>query len=347
MVKKVLLMAVCVSFAFMFTISSDISVFAAGKAIEITVGDPNPGQSTVAQAWDAWGKWIEEQGNGKIKVNIHHGGVLLKGAETYRGTQQRIVDAAHYVVNNQDGFVLNTVMALPFMGLPDQQKSGRIYKALLEKFPEMRAEWKKVKIMGMMFMPPTFIHTTKKPIKTPKDLKGLKMHGAEAVLVQSMAAFGATAVNIGIEDMYISAERGLIDGVMNHFPVLAVFGVLEILPYHTIFGDGGINMTPMTNIMNADRYNGLPPDIKKIFDEGMDVWADKMWEFDQIMQKGALKTCEEGNHTFINLTPEQIAEWRNLVKGPIHDKWIAGAESQGLPGKAVYEEALRLIAENR
>ena len=317
--------------------------FAADTVIELTVNDHNPAVSTVAKAWDYWGKWVEDKSGGRLKMTIHHGGALLKGNEAYRGVQKGIVDIAHYVIDRKDGFELNTVTALPFMGLPAQTKAGYMYLELLGMFPEMQAEWKDVKIIGEMMMPPSHIHTVKKIVKAPQDLKGMKIFTPEAAVSESVAAMGATPLHIDIADMYMSVDRGLVDGLMLHFPVMFVFGVLELTPYHTVFGDGGINMTPMFNIMNTDKFNSLPPDLQKIIVESGPVWADKQLELDAGLQKVALDKCKGLDQTFTYLTPEQIAEWRTLVKGPVHDKWIKQAESQGLPGKAVYEETLQLI----
>jgi hypothetical protein len=62
------------------------------------------------------------------------------------------------------------------------------------------------------------------------------------------------------------------------------------------------------------------------------------------MQGMTIKFCKDRNHTFTELTPQEIKVWYDLVKKPIHDRWIAEAEAKGLPGRAVYNETLRLIA---
>jgi hypothetical protein len=43
-------------------------------------------------------------------------------------------------------------------------------------------------------------------------------------------------------------------------------------------------------------------------------------------------------------TPEEMQLWRQAVK-PVHQKWIADNEAKGLPAKAIYQEAKRLIKE--
>lgn len=315
---------------------------ASAKVIELTVNDHNPGVSTVSKAWDDWGKWLEDHSDGKVKVTIHHGGALLKGDEAYRGVQTGIAANAHYVLNAAEGFGLNAVMTLPFMNWPDQLHTANIYKGLLQKYPKMVAEWQGVIPLGIIMMPPTHIHTAKKAVKTPADLKGLKLHGAEVALIQVMGASGATPVQLDIADMYMSLDRGLIDGVMNHFPVLGVFGVLKLMPNHTIFGEGGMNMTPMFNIMNAEVYNKLPADVQKVVKESGKIWEERQLHWDGISMKQAMDSCK--GHNFVKLTPDEIKVWYDLVKGPIHDKWIKENEKNG--AKAIYEDALAQAAKS-
>jgi TRAP-type C4-dicarboxylate transport system substrate-binding protein len=317
------------------------------KVIELTVNDHNPEMAPPGQATKHWAAKVEELSGGKVKVNVHFGGALLKGDEAYRGVQKGVADAAHYTLDKRDGFLLNTIMALPFMGWPSQKETGKMYMDLLEKFSAMKGEWENVKITGVMMMPPTHIHTVDKVIKTPADLKGMKFHGAEAALVKSLDVAGATAVQMDIADMYMSLDRGLLQGVMNHIPVLQVFGVLKLLKYHTMFGDGGMNMTPMFMIMNADKFNSLPPEAQKAVMGAGQAWSEKFLVLDAGFQKKCLSDAQAMNHTFTYLTPEEIKVWYNLIKEPVHDKWIQEAEAKGLPGKAVYDAALKMLEDHK
>jgi len=327
---------------FLMVMSSFVSP-AISQVIELTVNDHNPPPSTIAKSWDAWGKWVEEQSKGRLKVTIHHGGSLLAEKEAYRGTKTGVVDMAHYVIDRREGFLLSTVTTLPFLGMPAQLEAGKLWMELLGKFPEMAKEWEGIKIIGLFMMPPTHVHNKKKEIKTPADLKGMKIHGAEYALVQTMHAAGASPIQLDITEMYTGLERGILDGVMNHFPVCFIFRVLELTPYHTIFGDGGINMTPMFAIMNPKKFNSLPPDLQKLLEDSGKVWTEEMARLDFPLQKTAVDFCKGKNHTITYLTPQQIRVWYDLVKQPIHDQWIKDAEAKGLPAKAVYNETLKLV----
>ena len=335
-------MAVGMCLILMLAMLVSVPAFAQEKVIQLTINDHNPPMSPPGQAMDHWAKEVEKLCKGRVKLNVHHGGALLKGDEVYRGVQTGVADAGHYVVDRQQGFILNTVIALPFMDWPGQVETGQIYMDL-QDIPEVAGEWKDVTLIGVMMMPPTHIHNNKKVVKTPADLKGLKLHGAEVAHVRAMAAAGATPIELDIADMFMGLDRGLIDGVMNHFPVLKVFGVLELMQYHTIFGDGGMNMNPMMVIMNNKKLKSLPPDIQKIIVDSGHIWSDKFYEGDFAFQKISVDECKNWNHTFTYLTPKEIKAWYKLVKGPVHDKWIEETEAKGLPGKAVYKKTLKLI----
>ena len=109
-----------------------------------------------------------------------------------------------------------------------------------------------------------------------------------------------------------------------------------------MFGDGGINVTPMFVIMNTEVLESLPNDLEQIIMDSGTIWFDKFRELDDRDKLGAQQFVEENNHTLTLLTPAEIEVWYNLVKGPVHDAWIADCEAKGRPGQAVYDAALQL-----
>jgi TRAP-type C4-dicarboxylate transport system substrate-binding protein len=317
--------------------------FAVAKVIKLTVNDHNPPFAPPAKAIAAYAAAVNKAGAGKVELTVHHGGALLSGEEAYRGVQTGVCDIAHYAIDTREGFHLNLVVALPFMGMPGQHEAEDIYWDLMKYSKAMRDEWKGVTILSMMMMPPTHVHMAKKVVVTPDDLKGEKIMGAETMLNASMEAAGATPVHLGIGDMAPSVQTGLIDGIMNHFPVLDVFGALELTKAHTVFGEGGINVTPMYIVMNTKVLNGLPADVQKILKDNAHVWYDVFREMDTGHIMHTQKLVKDWGHKMTYLTPEQVKVWYDLVKGPVHDKWIKEGQDMGRPAQKVYNKALQLI----
>lgn len=319
---------------------------ASEKVYELTFNNHSAATSSVAKGWEYWADWVGKRSDGRLKITFIHGGALLSGNAVFRGVQTGIADGGQYILDREDGFLLNLVTTLPFMGLPDEREAARIYWKLLKMFPEMEAEWRDIKLFGTLtMMPPSQLHTTKKVVKTPADMKSLKIMAAEYMTAEAVNLSGGTAVELDIGDMAPSLNTRLIEGVINHFPACGAFGGLEMLKTHTIFGAGGINMTPKLMIMNDKSFNRLPANLQEILFESGPIASEKQLELQNAFLSKCLNDSKKWGHTFTNLPPEEIKKWYNLVKEPIHNKWIADCEAKGLPGQEVYNEALRLIKE--
>jgi TRAP-type transport system periplasmic protein len=321
------------------------SQFAVAKTFKLTHNNHMPPFSPPGQASEYWAKKLNEMSGGRLEVTVYPGGSLLSGEETYRGVQSSVCNSSFYVVDSREGFKLNLIMGLPFMGWPPEQKATQVYKQLLDESKAMQDEWKGVTPIGIAMMQSTSINTTKKAVRVPADLKGMKIMGVEFMLNATMQAAGATPVQLDVGEMATSINTGLIDGIMNHMPAINVFGALELTKYHTIFGESGMNVTPAYLIINTSVLNRLPSDLKKIVIDSGKIWEDKFIELSLQDTARANDVATKQGHTIINLNPEEIKVWYDLVKGPVHEAWLKDAENAGLPGREIYNRALNLAKE--
>lgn len=310
--------------------------------------DHTPPVTPPARAAVQWQELIKRKTGGKVEFVNTFGGGLLQEQEIFRGVESGIADIAWYPVNPRDGFVLNTIFLLPFMEWPSRQKALEIYEKLLSEFPAMRDEWKNVKVLSISFMLPTHFHMAiDKILKRPVDIQKLKI-ATTGEHTHIIKALGATPVEIPIGDWYTALERKVVDGCLNHFGVAYTFRFLELLKTHTVFGEGGINITPVRMLMNLNTWKKLPRDIQAVFDdpEVRRFWTFTMWEIEEKETlDAAIEFCKKNNHVLYYLSPEEIAVWRNAVKKQIHDRWIKDAEGKGLPAAKIYSETVRLVSE--
>jgi len=314
---------------------------------ELVVNDHNPVSTGPAQSTIFWAKQIESVSGGRLKLTVYTDGYLLNGEEAFRGVKTGVCDITVYVMDKREGFTLNTVMSLPFMGWPEMAKTRLINMQLLQEFPAMQAEWEGVTILATKMNPPTHLHTSGKIVKTPADMQGLKLFCAEDALITIAKTAGAIPVDVDITEMTALLERELMEGVINHFPVCYIFKALDYLPYHTVFSDGGINMTQECLIMNNKRLDSLPSDLQALLLNSGDIWNNKFAEYDAADMEKALQFCKDRNHTFTRLTSEELIEWQNLIKVPIYDEWLKAANAKGQPAQAVFDRARELAAQSQ
>ncbi len=318
--------------------------FAKGpKPIELSFSHTIPEVVPIAKVYQKWAEMLGERSGGRVKINFYWGESLLKASEFYRGVQTGQSDIAYYVIGLDYGLMpLNMFTKLGFMGYPSMEAGTEIYRKIREKFPEVREEFKGVKVLSPRMAPGYHLSFTKKQARVPADIKGMKIISSGGTLAKEMVSMGAASIDVKVGDMYMSLERGMAEGICAHFPVLHAFGVLGLVPYHTLF-EGGAGTSIDLLLMNQKAWGKLPADIQEIF-EDLDAWlGEELIKADAGYVAMVRGKAKEMNHTFITPTPEEIALWREAVQ-PVHDKWLSETEAAGLPARAVYEEVKKLLA---
>jgi TRAP-type C4-dicarboxylate transport system substrate-binding protein len=314
------------------------------ETIELKHASAFPPPSPLSQITQQWADKIYEESDGKLKITCYFGASLVGSEEMYRAVESGITDMGHYTLGTDPGLTpLNMVILLPFLGIPSQAAGGPIHEELFDKFPELHDEFEGMKIVVTCAAPPETMHFTKKEVRVPEDLRGMKIVATGKWWSEVLKEVGAAVVNIPAQDMYVSFERGLVEGHIFNFIGARSLKLLELYNYHTIFGEGGCFMTTMQFMMNLDRWNSLPPDLQEIMLDTGQLFRDALVESNKGDMQTGIEEAKAMGDTFSYLTPEEIEVWEDLAI-PIHEMWITENEGVG-PARAIYEEIVRLIEE--
>ena len=218
---------------------------------------------------------IAQRCGGKVKFTTYWSSTLIPDTESWNGLLRGTCDILHWTASDKYQKLNWGIVTMPFIGWPSMEAGGKIYNDLLNKYPALKDEFKGAEVVTAKMMPPVQIHTTKKAVKTMADFKGMKII-ADGPMAEFMKTLGASPSQIFPGDWYTSLNSGLVEGCVNHFPVIAVFGTLPLFKAHTIFGDGGMQMMGFGVVMNPDAWKKLTPDLQKIFkDTAQEIWFDE------------------------------------------------------------------------
>lgn len=316
------------------------------KPIELSFSHTIPPVVPLAKVYEQWGKMVGERSGGRVKINFYWSESLLKASELFRGAQTGQADISYYVVGIDYGLMpFNMITKLAFLGFPDLPTGTQIYNKLYNKFPELRDEFKGVKVLSSRMGPAYQLHFTKKDVRVPADLKGMKMISVGGSLAKEMLGMGASPIDVKVGDLYVALERGLAEGISTHIPILHAFGILKLVPHHTFF-KGGAVMGPDMLLFNLKKWQSLPPDIQKIFEDLSSWLGEELIKADSGYEAMVIGKAKEMGHTIVTPTPEEVQLWRQAVQ-PVHDKWIAETAAKGLPAKALYDETKKLVQESQ
>jgi TRAP-type transport system periplasmic protein len=310
-----------------------------GKVTELRFSIHTAPGSVVHRIVSLWGKEVEEKTGGRVKVTIYPSESLVHIKDIFPATSKGICDIGFASLQmDASRYSLNLVTGLGVMNWPSGQAPTQIWSELQKKFPAMAAEFKGARVLWHYITMPMTLHFTKKTVRVPQDMKGLKIEAA-GPLASAMKFFGATPMVTSPSEWYMALDRGLEDGICHNYTPIWSLKVHTLLHTHT---DVDFGLVGQAIIMNVDKWNSLPADVRKIIDD-LRPWIEKKSvdiSTDQAVE--VRKLCEGLGHTIITPKSEEMKLWLEAAQ-PMHDAWIADTEAKGLPGRAVFEETKHLI----
>lgn len=280
---------------------------------------------------EQWCREVEKRSNGRVKITYFPGGTLTPAAQTYDNVSKGIADIGESVFAYTRGkFPLLEVIDLP-LGYKSGTQATSLINAFYAKFKPKEVD--DVKVLFLHAHGPGIVHT-KKPVAKLDDLKGMKIR-ATGLAAKIVAALGAAPVGATMPETYDALRTGVVEGSMAPFEALKGWKWGEVVNASTM-NYGSAYSTGMFVVMNKAKWNSLPPDVQKIFDEVSKEFIDKQAKvWDEIDKEGIDFTKSRGNKT-IALSKEEDAKWAEKVR-PLLDEYAKNAKAKGLPG----DEALK------
>jgi TRAP-type C4-dicarboxylate transport system substrate-binding protein len=290
-----------------------------------------------------WAKRVEEATNGKVKMVLFPGGSLAGSKDMYDAVVGGITDIGWFDAAMAAGrFKLITgIYSMPGAGIGDATIASWVIWNLYKNTPEIQAEFSPVQVLFLHAFAPLAIASKSVPIRSMDDVKGLKLRAPPGGTAELVDLAGGTVVSMVPPEIYVSMERGILDGNIMGWEGHGAFNITELAKYFTpvpAFGGPQFVMA-----VNKDKWNSLPDDVKKGIlsvsgDEGALLYGrggDKSSQevTDQIKSLGG---------EIIQMSPVEEERWNALAK-PLQEKILTDLKAKGLPADKTWQEMLRLV----
>lgn len=319
------------------------SLVFAQKVFELKYVDWSPPTAGISKINQKMLDMMMEKSGGRIKITAYFGESLLKMAEVFKGVQQGLADLSYWTVGAPGGpEKLAQIMRLPVLGIPSMEVGTEIVRRLFETSPEIAQEYKGIQVLGLRMMPFSQFHSVKKPVKTPSDMKGMKVI-TTGLWADYMKLNGAAPVAVGVGDWYLSLERGLAEAQITHFPAAYIFKTLDIFKYHTLINGSGV---PSCIFVNNNTWNSLPPELQKVVKEAAEWQAKEIVRFDHEEEERAMEYARKRGNSFYSPTADEMKEWQQSFK-LLHEQFVSTLEKEGLPARKTYERLMELVSKYR
>ena len=294
------------------------------------------------QVVEPWVQYVEEQSEGRLKVNAYSGAALGSLSSSYADIEGGVYETGFIIPGlhaDTDMFPL-TIADIPFL-LRDPEVVPKVLTPYIEKYGNDISE-------GVTFLGVTSTDAYQilgqEPIKSISDLKNKKISDSVAGRIALLKILGGTPVSMANADLYESLERGITD-----FAVYTGVGALgykfdEVTDWMTKV-DLAVSVMPF--YINSDFLDSLPEDLQEL------MLNDLGPKFNQLCTDMYAVMAEENIGKYEELvsekdggvyvpTEEEFAEWQAPIKKQM-ENWVAEADKRGYDGQAMMDYYVELL----
>lgn len=119
-----------------------------------------------------------------------------------------------------------------------------------------------LKIVGWLVRAPRSVYSSKGPINTVDDMKGLKIRVMQSpIMLKTMELLGAQPVAISSSELYMALQSNVVQAAENSVPFVLTAKFYEVTKYLSLTEHF---YTPNVMAMDAKFFNKLPADLQTI-----------------------------------------------------------------------------------
>lgn len=249
-----------------------IGLLATGGASAQTTFKMNisvPKDSHYGAAVDTFAAEVEKRTNGRYKIQNFYASALGNEREAIEAVQLGTLDMAM----SSTGPVPNFLPELAILDIPFLFRDYAHARAVLDGpiGQEMLKKFEPIGIKALAWGENGFRHMTnsKQPVRTPEDLKGLKMRTMEnPIHMQAYKGFGIIPTPMAISEVFTALQQGTVDGQENPISVIQSWKFEQVQKYLTLTGHV---YSPAFMMMNKGLWDGLSDEDKQHFLEAAKV----------------------------------------------------------------------------
>lgn len=249
-------------------------------------------------ALDNWGRYMEEQTDGRWTIDIYPNETLGAQAEAMQlvsdgSVEMAIVSGPQLENLNRDFIALN--LPTTFDDIDHQMRVIAEESIVGELFTSLE-ETNNFTVLGGFTQGNRSVYTTFGPVETPADLAGMKLRVQESDLNVAMAqGLGASATPMAYGELYTGLQSGVVDAAENNEVSYATQRHFEVAP-HWSYTNHLVGLDYL--IINTAMLESMTPQDRAVFDEGWDRARDEHVALWLEATEDAVATAKAGGATF-------------------------------------------------
>lgn len=294
---------------------------------------------------EPWCARLAAQSANRIRCEIYPA-MQLGGtpAQLYDQVKDGVVDVAWTIPSYSAGrFPLVEVFELPFMTRGAEGASKALWR-----YVQVHAggEFRDVHPLAFHTHGGGVFHMVARPVTRQADLRRLKIRAPTRQTNRMLAMLGATPVGMPASQIPEALSKGVIDGALLPYEVVASLKADELARFHSEIDPraNAIYTTVFVLAMNRARYDSLPRELRDVIDanSGLELSAAAGRVFQENDAIGRAHIPPDR----INVIPaDEVERWRAATQR-VADGWVRDVSARGHDGRKLLDSARQLIAEH-
>jgi tripartite ATP-independent transporter DctP family solute receptor len=248
---------------------------ASAQSVRFTLGTTNGAQDLSTRAMERWRDALRERSNGRLQLELSIGGALGGDQELLQqlATDEIQINIAGPVVLHR---LVREYQCLEAEYVIENEAHGfRIWRGPLgrEVSDALRRRFR-IEIVGVGARGARHL-TSKRAVREPADMRGLKVRVTNPLRAQVFQAFGALPGTLPVSELYGALLQGVFDAQENPIPTIFGDRFYEVQRYINLTGHvWSFNVITASSAFLAR----LSPEDRRLFDETLGEairWLDE------------------------------------------------------------------------
>ncbi len=299
-----------------------------------------PGHTMNSEILSTWGKWIEEESEGRVKLKLEYG--MGHPKSMYDLVEDGVVDASFSYHGYVPGrFKLPQIAEQPGLDSNAEDASVALWR-VQDKYFKDAGEFEGLTLAAIFTHGPGYVHTIK-PVDNLAALEGKKIRIGGGIQSDLGKRLKITPIAAPGSKVYEMLQQGVIDGVFMPMGEQQSLRLYEVAP-NVLAVPGGMYLGSFSIFINPDFLANLPKKdrdaIMRASGERFSTMAGRTWDKGDA---GALVFAKSKGGT-VTSSKELGEEFKQYSKG-LDEEWLKSVENSGLDTKSALKE-LHEIARN-
>ncbi len=302
-------------------------------AIELKVSHFLPPNHTFQKELLAWGAVLERESAGRLKLRLYPAAQLGPPPRQFDLARNGVADIAIGLTGSTPGrYPMTELVSEAFVTPAGGDASAISSRRLTEMAPEfLENEYPGMRLLWAVVTLPLKVHTSRVPIRTVGDFKGLRLRYAGEQSAEIVRTLGAVPLAVPPGETQDGMAKGIIDGATFPYEGAQSFDIGTVAKYSL---EPGFTSATFAAVMNPRRFAGLPADLQGLIARttGPAMAGQVGAALDEAEAAGRAYMVAKGV-VISTLSADALAEMKTLL-APLLQTRTESLEKAGKPARA-------------